>query len=130
MPEKSLKWYHQLADKKGRLEAGSFLVEGEKAIRQIVASNPEAITEILSVSEPPPLFSKYPIRTISASQFRYISSVQTPQGIIAVVKSPDDIYSPNLLKNTGKHILLLEDIQDPVMWARLSALPLPWDMMV
>jgi TrmH family RNA methyltransferase len=113
MPEKSLKWCRRLADKKGRLEAGSFLVEGEKAILQIVASNPDAITEILSITEPPPLFSKYPAHIVSASQFRYISSVQTPQGIMAVVKIPADIYSSKLPKNIGKHILLLEDIQDP-----------------
>jgi RNA methyltransferase, TrmH family len=113
MPVKSLKWYRQLVDKKGRLETGLFLVEGEKAIRQIVASKLDAITEILSVAEHPPLFPGYPTRIITASQFRYISSVQTPQGIMAVVKIPADIYSPRLPKDTGKHILLLEDIQDP-----------------
>ena len=99
MPEKSLKWYRQLADKKGRLETGLFLVEGEKAIQQIVASHPDAITEIISVEEPPSDFRNYPVRTVTASQFRYISSVQTPQGIMAVVKIPQDIYSPKLPKD-------------------------------
>ncbi|MGD0780690.1 MAG: RNA methyltransferase [Dehalococcoidales bacterium] len=113
MPVRSLKWYRQLADKNGRLETGLFLVEGEKAIRQIVDGHPDAITDILSVAEYPPLFSSYPTRIITASQFRYISSVQTPQGIMAVVKTPTDIYSPRLPKDTGRHILLLEDIQDP-----------------
>ena len=37
---KSLKWYRELADKKGRLEHGVFLVEGEKAISQVVACPP------------------------------------------------------------------------------------------
>ena len=113
MPGKSLKWYRQLADRKSRLETGCFLVEGERAIRQIVASQPDAITEIISVEEPPPIFRSYPARTINASQFRYISSVQTPQGIMAVVKVPQDTYSPTLPKVAGSHILLLEDIQDP-----------------
>ena len=113
MPGKSLKWYRQLADRKGRLETGCFLVEGGKAIRQIVASQPDAITEIISVEEPPPVFRNYPLHTVNASQFRYISSVQTPQGIMAVVKVPQDIYSSMLPKDTGSHILLLEDIQDP-----------------
>jgi TrmH family RNA methyltransferase len=111
--EKSLKWYRQLADKKGRLAAGVFAVEGEKAIRQIAAARPEAITEIISVAEPPPLFRKYPARIINASQFRYISSAQSPQGILAVVKIPEDIYTANLPQDTGSRILLLEDIQDP-----------------
>lgn len=113
MPEKSLKWYRQLADKKGRLETGFFLVEGEKAIKQIVASRPDAIIEIISLEEPPPVLRNYPVRVVNASQFRYISSVQTPQGILAVVKIPQDIYSPSLPEDIGSHILLLEDIQDP-----------------
>ncbi len=113
MPDKSLKWYRQLADRKSRLETGFFLVEGEKAIKQIVASQPEAITEVISVEAPPSAFRSYPQRTVSPSQFQYISSVQTPQGILAVVKTPHDIYSPSIPKDIGSHILLLEDIQDP-----------------
>src|SRR4030042_921233 len=113
IPVKSLKWYRQLADRKGRLEAGFFLVEGERAIRQIVASSPGAITEIVAVESPPAAFRDYPTRTVTESQFRYISSTQTPQGILAVVKIPADTYSPKLRDEAGKRILLLEDIQDP-----------------
>lgn len=113
MPLKSLKWYRQLADRKGRLEVGFFLVEGEKAIRQIVAGHPDKISEIIAVEEPPPVFRDYPIRIVNASQFRYISSAQTPQGITAVVKIPEDIYSAKLPEDAGNRILLLEDIQDP-----------------
>jgi TrmH family RNA methyltransferase len=113
MSSKSLKWYRQLSDKKGRLETGMFLVEGEKAIRQIIASRPDAIDEILSVDELPPLLRNYPSRIITASQFRYISSVQTPQGIVAVVKIPEGVYSSQLPKDAGKHLSLLEEIQDP-----------------
>jgi len=112
-PLKSLKWYRQLAERKGRLEAGIFIVEGERAIRQIIASHPEAITEIVSVENPPAALRNYPARTVTESQFRYISSTQTPQGIMAIVKIPADIYSSNLPENTGNRILLLEDIQDP-----------------
>jgi TrmH family RNA methyltransferase len=113
MPTKSLKWYRQLADRKGRLETGCFLVEGEKAISQIVASQPDAIIEIISAVKPPPLLRNYPLCPVNASQFRYISSVQTPQGILAVVKVPPDIYTSTLPRKTGSHILLLENIQDP-----------------
>ena len=113
MPRPSLKWYCQLADKKGRLETGVFLVEGEKAIRQIVGVHPETIIEILTVNEPPAIFRNYPARTVTESQFRYISATQTPQGIAAVVKIPVDIYSARLPEDTGSRILLLEDIQDP-----------------
>lgn len=112
-PQKSLKWYKELAEKKGRLGAGAFLVEGEKAIRQILVNHPEAITGIVAFEEPPLDFRKYPVRQVSESQFRYISSVRTPQGIAAVVKMPADIYTTRLPADAGRKILLLEDIQDP-----------------
>jgi len=109
----SLKWYRELADKKGRVKHGRFLVEGEKAIRQIMTGQPDEITEILSVATPLPLFRRYPVRTVTTSQFRYISAVQTPQGIAAVVRLPEEVYTAALPENPGKRILMLEDIQDP-----------------
>jgi TrmH family RNA methyltransferase len=112
-PPKPLKWYKELSDKKGRSNAGVFLVEGEKAIRQILGNNPEAISEIIASEEPQLDFRKYPVRQVTASQFRYISSTRTPQGIAAVVMIPADIYSTRLPANAGDKILLLEDIQDP-----------------
>jgi TrmH family RNA methyltransferase len=112
-PQKPLKWYRELAEKKGRLGAGFFLVEGEKSIRQILGNHPEAVTEIMASEEPPLDFRKYPMRQVSASQFRYISSAQTPQGIAALVKIPADIYTTHPPADAGHKILLLEDIQDP-----------------
>jgi TrmH family RNA methyltransferase len=108
-----LKRYKELAEKKGRLAAGAFLVEGEKAIRQILGNQPESITEILACEEPPPDLRRYPVRIVSASRFRYISRTRTPQGIAAVVKIPPDTYSARLPAEAGGKILLLEDIQDP-----------------
>jgi TrmH family RNA methyltransferase len=112
-PLKSLKWYRELADKKGRLKAGVFLAEGDKAIRQIMAEHPDEITEILAIEEPPPAYRNYPIRLVNESQFRYISSTRTPQGIMAVVRIPAGVYSYQLPRDKGSRILLLEDIQDP-----------------
>jgi len=110
---KSLKKYRELADKKGRLEYGVFLVEGEKAISQIAAAHPDEIKEIIAIEQPFPIFRGYPLRTVSQSQFQYISSTQTPKGIAAVVRLPSDIYTGKLPVETGNRILLLEDIQDP-----------------
>jgi RNA methyltransferase, TrmH family len=110
---KSLKRYRELADKKGRLEHGVFLIEGEKAISQVIAACPKEITEIISVKEPSLLFRRYPLKTVTESQFRYISSTQTPQGIAAVIRLPQDVYTANPPFDTGNRVLLLEDIQDP-----------------
>jgi TrmH family RNA methyltransferase len=111
--QKPLKWYREMAGKKGRLEAGAFLVEGDKAIRQIVMGHPDKILEIITLEQPPPVYRDYPVRLVSESQFRYISSNRTPQGILAVVRMPEDIYTASLPRDAGNRVLLLEDIQDP-----------------
>lgn len=110
---KPLKWYKSLADKKERLEAGVFLVEGERAVRQIAENNPDTVLEVLSTDEVPSFCSIYPYRRITGEQLRSITSATTPQGIIAVVRVPSEIYLNALPGNPGSRILLLEDVQDP-----------------
>ncbi len=112
-PLKPLKWYKSLAGKKERLEAGAFLVEGERAVRQIAGNNPDAILEVLSTDEAPSFCGIYPYRHITGEQLRSITSTTTPQGIIAVVSIPTEIYSNVLPGNPGSRILLLEGVQDP-----------------
>jgi TrmH family RNA methyltransferase len=75
--------------------------------------NPNAVIEILASGEAPPAYREYPIRKVTESQFRYISCSQTPQGVLAVVRLPAEIYADRLPADTGDKILLLEDVQDP-----------------
>jgi TrmH family RNA methyltransferase len=112
-PLRPLKWYKELADTKGRRQAGAFLVEGDRAIRQIIGQQPGAVREILSIGEPPPPYRDYPVRLLRESQFNSVSGTRTPQGIMAVVAAPEDIYTDKLPQDSGEKILLLEDIQDP-----------------
>lgn len=110
---KPLKWYRNLATRKGRLEAGAFLVEGDKAIEQIVRTSPDEILELLSTDKLPSHFRNYPSRLLTENQLHYISSTKTPQGTLAVVRLPMDAYADQLPVRTGDRILLLEDVQDP-----------------
>lgn len=110
---KPLKWYRTLADVKGRAESGVFLVEGDRAVRQIIAGRPESIAEILTVNELAPVYKDYPVRLLTESQFKSICLTKTPQGPLAVIKMPDDVYSRELPDDVGNRVLLLEDIQDP-----------------
>ncbi|OGO32487.1 MAG: hypothetical protein A2Z29_06700 [Chloroflexi bacterium RBG_16_56_11] len=112
-PLKPLKWYRQLADKKGRLEAGAFLVEGDRAVRQVTGANPAGVMEIIATTEWPSVYAGHQVNHVTSRQFQYISSTRTPQGIAAVVRLPGDIYSDRLPEDAGNRILLLEDIQDP-----------------
>jgi TrmH family RNA methyltransferase len=112
-PLKPFKWYRRLATKKGRLEAGAFIVEGTRSINQIISNHPDEIIEILTIEEPLPVYSNYVVRLVTESQFRYICQTKTPQGVMAVVRIPVDIWSDCLPDDIGNKILLLEDIQDP-----------------
>ena len=110
---KPLKWYKNLATRKGRLEAGAFLIEGNRAVSQVIAGHPGEVLEILRTEETQAPYNDYPSRVLTGSQFKTISGAATPQGILAVVKTPPDIYSGRLPYSPGNRILLLEDIQDP-----------------
>jgi len=112
-PLKSLIWYKKLATKKGRNEAGAFIVEGDRAIRQIITNHPDEIVEILVTEDPLPEYSNFAVRVLSENQFKYICHTRTPQGIMAIVKLPWDTYTNKLPKNAGSKVLILEDIQDP-----------------
>ena len=112
-PLKPLRWYKKLATQKGRLEAGAFLVEGNRAIKQIISGHPAEIVEILTVEEPLPVYGNYAVRLVTESQLRAICLTRTPQGTLAIVRLPVGIYSDLLPEDAGNKILLLEDIQDP-----------------
>ncbi len=113
IPLKPLKWYRSLATKKGRLEAKAFIIEGDRAIKQILNTHPEDIIEILTIDTPPPVYDDYPVRSLTESQFNSICQTKTPQGILAVVRLPVDVYTSSLPEDTGQKVLLMEDIQDP-----------------
>ena len=112
-PLKPIRWYKKLAAKKGRLEAGAFLVEGDRAIKQIISSHPNEIIEIITVEEPLPVYRNYTVRLVTESQLRSICLTRTPQGTMAVVRLPVDMCADYLPEGVGNKVLLLEDIQDP-----------------
>ena len=110
---KPVKWYRDLATREGRLSAGAFLVEGERAIAQVVESSPDRVLEIVTTAEESSLFPRYAVRIVTERQMESISSTRTPQGIAAVVSIPADTYSDHMPENIGSRVLLLEDVQDP-----------------
>ena len=109
---RSIKWYKSLSFRKGRAESGYFLVEGERAICQIIDIVPGFVDELV-VSEDLEITGNYPLRVLTKKQFKQISGFQAPQGIMAVVKLPERVYFDMLPEKPGEKILLLEDIQDP-----------------
>jgi len=110
---KSIKWYKKLSTDRGRREAGAFLIEGDRAIRQILMHNAGEIIEIVTAEELPPAYRGYPARHVTESQFQSICHSKTPQGPMAVVRMPPDVHSDRLPDDIGSRVLLLEDVQDP-----------------
>jgi RNA methyltransferase, TrmH family len=104
-----------LSESKCRLDEGYFLLEGKKAIDQVFDKAPQAIEGLLVTSEIRDSVEKYqrPTRVLAASQLHLISSVKTPQGVVALVKTPGDSYTDVLPSSIGNRILLLEHVQDP-----------------
>lgn len=112
-PLKPLDWYKKLSTKKGRLAAGAFVVEGPRAIAQIMRGHPESLLEIVCTEEHSAAYAPWPTRVVTPGQLRSISSTTTPQGVLAVVRVPDGVYSDDLPEACGQSILLLEAVQDP-----------------
>jgi TrmH family RNA methyltransferase len=108
-----LKWYKGLANLRQRLEAGAFLAEGERAISQIISNFPDHVIEILATEDHQHRYSDYPFRKLTESQLKSVSSSRTPQGVIALIRLPDNAYSDRLPPDPGEKILFLDDIQDP-----------------
>lgn len=108
-------WYKTLHNAKDRKKEGFFLVEGKRAIDQIARIAPEKCDEILVVDDSCrfPKSIVCPIRKVTEKQITTISSVKTPQGIIAVVRIPDRIYTAQVPDIPGIRIVLLEHVQDP-----------------
>ncbi len=104
-----------LQQKKFRREQGFFLVEGHKSIAEFVDSpyrveavyhTPAFDSKVLKLSQ------KINSSEISATDLEKISSLKTPQDVIAKIEIPE---WPALTQNelTGRFSLVLDGIQDP-----------------
>lgn len=91
-------------------------MEGEKAVEHILKNHPDRVREIILTKKLTSLYNHFPLRIFTENQFRSISQMKSPQGILAIVHLPLEIYSDQLPEQIGKKILLLEDIQDPEIW--------------
>lgn len=111
--EKPLRWYKNLDSVKGRVEAGAFLIEGARAVKQLIDHYRDKIIEILVTEKLASQYSGLNLRILTHKQIDSISSTKTPQGVVAVVSLPMEIYSDDLPAKRDSSMLLLEDIQDP-----------------
>jgi TrmH family RNA methyltransferase len=104
-----------LHQKKYRKESGIFIIEGIKSIIEFINSNYQ-LHSIYYTSE---YFSLLPknnanikLFEVNNAELQKISTLQTPQGILALVHIPvQQKLAVNVLKNNFS--LVLDDVQDP-----------------
>lgn len=106
----------QLKTDKGRTRHGRFLLEGAKAIADLLALDPGILVEIYvgpSFKDDALLAAlkkgKIGIHEVTDTDISLLSDTETPQGIVAVANFA--ALKPNW--NTAHHITLLDGIQDP-----------------
>lgn len=104
-----------LQNKKFRTEHGLFLVEGHKSVNEFANSHYQIDTVFQTYTSDPKLLNlsqKINIQQISLNDLEKISSLKTPQDIVALVKIPDwpALSNQSLSK---KFSIVLDGIQDP-----------------
>ncbi|MBD3422650.1 MAG: hypothetical protein GF398_21245 [Chitinivibrionales bacterium] len=111
---KPFKWYRDLAAKpRLRKTEGCFLIEGRRAIGQVLHYCPDHIIEIITFERDLPMNYAGPRRFVTQAEYGSLSPSITPRGPLAVASIPDKVYSNYLPEEPGTRIVVLEDVQDP-----------------
>lgn len=100
-----IKLVRSLSEKKFRKQNNLYIVEGIKPVRECIAAGCE-IEKIICSQDREREFEDAVV--VSDGIFSYLSEEKTPQGVLAVVKIPQ-----NPVKPPSKSCLLLDNLQDP-----------------
>jgi TrmH family RNA methyltransferase len=112
-----IKFIRSLQQRKSRDQAGIFVVEGQKSVSDALDCCPDSIDEIYisSNSRFRDKFVRLPgnirLIEIEEAELSRISSLVTPQGILAVLRKPVDILPET--DSLNDLVILLDRISDP-----------------
>lgn len=105
---KKIKDYRKLNTTKGRKKSGLFLIEGEHLVEEAIKHGVSFEEIIISEGFDHDLeLSNKALMYITEEVMKSLSSLETPPGIIAIVKNVKE------RKLSYNRVLLLENIQDP-----------------
>ncbi|PWS31436.1 TrmH family RNA methyltransferase [Pedobacter paludis] len=115
LSKSQISFVKSLHQKKYRKEHGLFLVEGIKSFKEFIKSNFK-IHSLFYTSEQYNLLPKLPANInlfeVNNAELSKISTLQTPQGLIALIRIPEnEKINQQELKN--QFTLVLDGIQDP-----------------
>lgn len=103
-----------LSQKKNRREKGLFVVEGHKAVNELLKQSDWKVNHIYALDawlDENIIPRNIPFDKVSEKELARISSLTAPNQVLAVVKIPERNIME--LKTHDKLILLLDNIQDP-----------------
>ncbi|MFZ2436638.1 MAG: RNA methyltransferase, partial [Trichococcus flocculiformis] len=112
MKNQKVKQWKKLQTTKGRKEARAYLIEGTHLLKEAIKAN--AIIQEIVMTET--FFQQSDLKIaeeviviVSPEILASLAQTETPQGVVAIVKIPED--TP-ILDYKGKYILL-DQVQDP-----------------
>lgn len=112
LSKNKIKFIQSLARKKNRDDLGFFVAEGEKLIQELIQANFKFHT-IVATEDVIQKYSKVPCEKLETDihSIKKISSLTTPQEIVAVVHKPIHRLDMNAMKE--QLTIALDCIQDP-----------------
>jgi TrmH family RNA methyltransferase len=112
-----IKYIQSLHSKKNREEEGLFIVEGIKLVTEFIQQNKFEVKEVFAVAEyidnHIKILTNHQIcySEITGEELKKISLLSTPNQVLAVVKSIEQVLDDTLLNQSTS--LFLDDIRDP-----------------
>lgn len=101
-----IQFVRSLADKRSRVECGLFVVEGRKMVEEALASG-LTVRRVFGTEQ----YADMPgVEVAGEKEIGRMSSLRTPQGVMAVVEIPDSRLPRDV---RGRLVLALDGVQDP-----------------
>jgi TrmH family RNA methyltransferase len=110
LSKNTVKYINSLKTNKFRNKYNKFIAEGPKIVGELLRSQFD-VESVYAVGQYKSITDKTEITEISEQELKRISSLKTPNQVLAVVNIPDTKTDSDSLKN--KLVLVLDDINDP-----------------
>ncbi|MEP1152380.1 MAG: RNA methyltransferase [Balneola sp.] len=109
-----IKLLRKLGQKKHREKESLFIVEGERAVEQVLENGVVKVKEVFVEQETAVSYQQSVVSSfhIDPNTFSEISATENPQGILAVCEIPKETTLSELKKRSGL-IIATDRIQDP-----------------
>lgn len=112
-----IKLIRSLQRRKIRLQERAFIVEGVRAVRDVILA--EMIPRVVYIRDDfdldlvPHLLDDVPLRRVIAPVFDSLTDVPHPQGILAVVPMPAESNLPEASSGRAPLLLIVDAVRDP-----------------